>query len=208
VACPPFLADPGLIHEPEHDLLARMGLGCGRDSVAKPLLAKSSAARASRFGWTGLLPRQAEPAHDPRHGLRTHRLAEPLLNEAAEVRQRPARRLPSLRVRADQDPVDQHRLLAQDLPPVTVRAVHQAGEPLGVEPDHRVAQRLPLDPSRPRRIRSPHPLQRVGDCQHPLRRSAARLLLGQAPQLGWRRHIFPDRQPAFHRDPPAEAGRH
>jgi hypothetical protein len=152
----------------------------------------------------GFLSRQPEPAHDPRHGLRAHGLPEPLLDEAAQVRQRPARWFALLRVRPDQNPVDEHGLLAlaQDLRPVAVRAVEEAGETLGVEPDHRVAQRLALNPDRSRRIRPAHPFKRMGDRQHPLRRAPARLLLGQAPQLPRRRDILPDRQCASHAPPP------
>ena len=172
-----------------------MDLGRGRYGVAKPLLEGFGGPRvALGVDGPGLLLRQPEPAHDPRHGLRAHGLAEPLLDEAAQVRQRPARRLAPLRIGPAQNPVHEHGLLAlaQDLRPVTVRTVHQAAEPLDVEPHHRIAQRLPLDPGRPRRLSPAHPLQRVCDGQHPLRRAPARLL-GQPPQLRRRRDVLTDR---------------
>src|SRR3712207_43966 len=53
MTCPALLANPRLVHEPEGDLLVRRGLAGRRDRVAKPLLAKASAARGSRLGWTG-----------------------------------------------------------------------------------------------------------------------------------------------------------
>jgi hypothetical protein len=127
--------------------------------------------------------------------LRAQGLAEPLLNEAAQVRQRPARWLAPLGIRPAQNLVDQHGLLAlaQDLRPVAVRTVYQAGEPFDVEAQNGVTERLALDAGRPRRLSPAHPLQRVCDGQHPLRRAPARLLLGQLPQLRRRRDILPDR---------------
>src|SRR5215218_6354526 len=59
----------------------------------------------------GLLAWTAPGGAPPRHGLRAHALAEALLDEAAQVRQGPARRLAFLRVGTAQDAVDQHRLL-------------------------------------------------------------------------------------------------
>jgi hypothetical protein len=127
--------------------------------------------------------------------LRAHGLVEPLLDEAAEVRQRPARRLSSLGIRPDKDPMHQHRLLAlaEDLPPVAVRTIHQSGQPLGIEPDHRVAQGLALHPGRPRRLGAAHALQRVGHGEEALHRASAWLAPGQATQLGGAREVGADR---------------
>jgi hypothetical protein len=146
----------------------------------------------------------------PRHGLRAQGLPEPLLDEAAQVRPRPARWFAPLRGRPDQNPGDEHGLLAlaQDLRSVPVGAVEEAGETLGVETQDGVAQRLPLDPGRSRSLRPAHPLQRVRDRQHPLGRAPARFLLGQPSQLRRHRTIPPDRQPASHpRLPPEHGGR-
>ena len=50
---PALLADAGLVHEPERDLLVRMSLGGRPHGIEEPLFANASAALASRFGCTG-----------------------------------------------------------------------------------------------------------------------------------------------------------
>src|SRR5215213_1125255 len=124
-----------------------------------------------------------EAPHHARHGLRAHPLAKALLDEAAQVRQGPTRRLAFLRVGTAQDVVDQHRLLplGQPLGPAPAGAVHQAREPLGVEAQNSVAQRLPLDPGGSRRVSPAHPVQGLGQRQHALGCPATRLLLGCGP---------------------------
>jgi hypothetical protein len=87
------LPDPGFILEPQRDALVGMRLCC-RLRIAL------------RVHGPGLLLGQAETAHDARHRLRAHRLAEPRLDEAAQVAERPTRRLAALWVRAAQDMVD------------------------------------------------------------------------------------------------------
>src|SRR3954467_4992472 len=50
---PALLADAGLVHEPERDLLVRMSLGGRLHGIEEPLFANASAALAARFGCTG-----------------------------------------------------------------------------------------------------------------------------------------------------------
>jgi hypothetical protein len=57
----------------------------------------------------GLLPRQPEPE---RHGLRAHVLGKPLLDEAAQIRQRPAEELALLWNETPQDAGDEGSFLA------------------------------------------------------------------------------------------------
>jgi hypothetical protein len=130
--------------------------------------------------------------------LRAHALAEALLDEAAQVRQGPARRLAFLRVGTAQDAVDQDSLLplGETLRSTTVRAVHPSCQSLRVEAQNSVTERLPLDPGRSRRIGPAHAFKRIGQRQHALRGSAAWLLFGQPPQLRRTRHVRSDRQPS------------
>src|SRR5215208_8422758 len=82
--------------------------GAGEAPFGERLSGPGAALGMHRPGfWLG----QPQAAHPPRHGLRAHALAEALLDEAAQVRQGPARRLAFLRVGTAQDAVDQHRLL-------------------------------------------------------------------------------------------------
>ena len=53
VAIAPFLTDPGLVHEPERDLLVRVGRGYILQSAAQPPLAKAAWACGFERGWTG-----------------------------------------------------------------------------------------------------------------------------------------------------------
>jgi hypothetical protein len=141
---------------------------------------------------------QPEAAHAAGHGLRAHPLVEPSRDEAAEVGQPPGAGLALVRVGPAQDMVDQHGLLglAQPLGPASVRTVDQPRQALGVEAHDGVAQRLTLDPRRPRGLGPAHPIQSVGDGQHAPSGPPPGLLLGQPPQLRRRRHIRSDRQPA------------
>jgi hypothetical protein len=50
VAIVPLLADPGLVHEPEHDLPVRMGRGYILQSAAEPHLATAACARGVEQG--------------------------------------------------------------------------------------------------------------------------------------------------------------
>src|SRR3954465_12972795 len=102
----------------------------------------------------GLLAGEPEPAHHARHRLRAHALVEALLDEAAQIRQRPGARLALIGIRPAQDAVDEDSLLglAQPLAPVTFGPIDEPGDPFGVEALDGVAPRLELDAGRRCRV--------------------------------------------------------
>jgi hypothetical protein len=75
------------------------------------------------------------------------------------------------------------------------RSVVQSRQPFGIVSHHGVAQRLPLYAGQPRRLSPAHPLQGVGDRQHPRRRRTIWLAPHQTPQRV-RRDVIADRQPS------------
>jgi hypothetical protein len=94
-----------------------------------------------------LLTGEPEAAHHARHRLGTHGLVEARLDEPAQIRQRPGAGLTPVGIRSAQDAVDEHGLLglAQPLRPVPLGAIHEPGDPFGIETLDGVAQGLALD---------------------------------------------------------------
>jgi len=163
-----------------------------------------------RVDGPGLLARKAEPAHDARHRLGSHRLVEARLDEAAQIGQRPSAGLTPVGIRPAQDAIDQNSLLglAQPLRPVTLGPIHEPGDPFGVEALDGVAQGLALDAGCARGLSPAHALHRVGDGQEPKRRASPALLLCHAAQLCRRLQVRSDRDRSSHRSLLATTGDH
>ena len=149
----------------------------------------------------GFLPRQVEAAEDARKAGRAEALAEPVLDPAAQRRQRPIDAAIPGPVGAVEHGRQQHRLLGlrQRRAPPGLRPVAQALQALGVVADDRVPQRLPLHPGQPGRLRPALALQSAGDRQHPCRRPRAPLAPRQRPQPVGAGQVGPDLQRRPHR---------
>ena len=149
----------------------------------------------------GFLPRQVEAAEDARQAGRAQALAEPVLDPAAQRRQRPIDAAIPGPVGAAEHGRQQHRLLGlrQRRAPPGLRPVAQALQALGVVADDRVPQRLPLHPGQPGRLRPALALQSAGDRQHPCRRPRAPLAPRQRPQPVGAGQVGPDLQRRPHR---------
>ena len=148
------------------------------------------------FGVHGarLLPRQAEVVEPPEHAVLGIADAEAVLDEPTEILGAPGADAVALRVRAAQHQRLQRRQLtviepgrAAALGPIT-----QTFDPLDVEPDDPIPERLTIHPGQAGGLAAIHAVQRVGQTQQPRRHAAVGLPAGQAAQP-LRRDVGADR---------------
>jgi len=143
------------------------------------------------------LPRQAHAVQQPGQGRQRvgHRPA--LLDAGGDVEQAVAAQAIHLRVRPLQHPRPQLFLPchAQLLRPPRSRTIPKPRQALGVEAQHRIAQRLALPPDNPGRLRPARPLQGLRNRNGPQGRTPVRLALRKPQQLGCA-YVVPDHQAA------------
>jgi hypothetical protein len=116
-----------------------------------------------------LLPRQAEVVEQPQHAVLAVGDAEALLDDAAQILSAPRAHAVAFRIGAAQDQGLQRRQLAlvEPRPPAALGPIAEALDPLGIEPDHPIPQRLAVHPRQAGGPSTIHAVQRMGQTQQP-----------------------------------------
>jgi RHS repeat-associated protein len=138
-------------------------------------------------------PGDAEPAEQVEQAADAVAHAEPPLHQRHQVLQPPDAGAVPLQLRSRQDQRHQRRLLAfvELLARSAARSIVQPVHAFRIVTDHGIAQRLAFHAGQPGGFRPGHPLERVGDRDHPRRRPPVLLPPRPQPKLT-RRQVIPD----------------